>query len=157
MPSRAAEISAPRVASDCSALRERGMVVLSLATVCMGAVFASSEITMVAFCGQHGHRSLSGLVVAMFAAGSGVSGFFYGARTWPAPLLDRYRVQTTIFAGLPAVFLIATNVSVLAVCSFVVGLGIAPMPGALGRARNGALRLLVHRVVHTHPGQPQPA
>jgi MFS family permease len=109
-----------------SALRSRGMVLLSVSAIGMGMVFASAEITMVAFCGQHGHRSLSGLVVAMFAAGSGVSGLVYGSRTWRAPVLARFRVQAAIFAVLPVVFLAATNVGVLAVCSFVAGLGTAP-------------------------------
>src|SRR5664279_3473280 len=64
-------VGAPRQGS---ALRERGMLLLSVGAVFMGAVFASAEIAMIAFCGQHGHRSLSGLVVAMFAAGSAVAG-----------------------------------------------------------------------------------
>jgi MFS family permease len=50
----------------------------------------------------------------------------YGARTWRTGVLQRYRLQSTIFALLPILFLAATNVGVLAVCSFVVGLGIAP-------------------------------
>ena len=38
----------------------------------------------------------------------------------------RYRLQASIFAVLPFLFLLATNVGVLAVCAFVVGLSIAP-------------------------------
>jgi MFS family permease len=109
-----------------SALRHRGVVLLALGTVAMGALFASAEVTMVAFCGQHGHRSLSGIVLALFAAGSGFSGLVYGARTWRAGLLVRYRLQALIFAVLPVVFLVATNVTVLGICAFVVGLGISP-------------------------------
>ena len=109
-----------------SALRHRGVVLLCLAMVAMGALFASAEVSMVAFCGQHGHRSLSGLVLALFAAGSGISGLVYGARTWHTGVLTRFRLQASIFALLPLVFLTATNVAVLAVCAFVVGLGTAP-------------------------------
>ena len=32
------------------------MVLLTAGAVAMGAIFASAEVTMVAFCGQHGHR-----------------------------------------------------------------------------------------------------
>ena len=46
------------------------MVVLTLATVGMGAMFASAEVAMVAFCGQHGTAVLSGVVLAAFALGS---------------------------------------------------------------------------------------
>ena len=63
-----------------SALRARGMTGVLIATVFMGAVFSSAEVSEVAFCGQHGHRNIGGLVVACWALSSGVSGFFYGAR-----------------------------------------------------------------------------
>lgn len=109
-----------------SALRSRGMVLLTVCAIGMGAVFASVEITMVAFCGQHGHRGLSGLVVSMFALGSGVSGVVYGSRSWRSDVLTRFRLQALIFGVLPIVFLAATNTAVLAVCAFVAGLGIAP-------------------------------
>lgn len=110
-----------------SAVRYRGMALMTLAAGFMGAVFASAEVTMIAFCGQHHRTGLSGLVVACFAFGSGVAGLFYGARTWRAGLLHRFRVQSLIFAVLPVLFLAAVNIPVLAVCAFVVGLGIAPM------------------------------
>jgi MFS family permease len=109
-----------------SALRSKGIPLLTVATVFMGIVFASVELSMIAFCGQHGHRSLSGLVVALFAGGSGVAGFFYGARTWRQPVLWRYRLQSAVFGILPVLFLIPTDIAVLAVCAFVVGLGTAP-------------------------------
>ncbi len=109
-----------------SPLRRPGMVLLSLAATAMGALLASVELAMVAFCGQHGSRGASGLVLAVFAGGSAVSGVFYGARTWRIDILDRYRLQSVIFAVLPLVLLAAVNVGALAICVFVVGLGIAP-------------------------------
>lgn len=109
-----------------SALRSRGMPVLLFASVAMGGIFAGSEVAMIAFCGQHHERAASGVVLACFAFGSGLSGFFYGARAWRSDLLVRFRVHAVVFALLPLVFLAATNVPVLAVCSFAVGLGVAP-------------------------------
>lgn len=109
-----------------SALRSRGMVVMTIATAGMGAVFASAEVSMVAYCGQHGHRGLTGPVLAAMAAGSGVAGLVYGAFEWRADVLVRFRLQAAVFAVLPCVLLAATNVPVLAVAAFVVGLGIAP-------------------------------
>lgn len=109
-----------------SALRSKGIPLLAVATVFMGILFASAELSMIAFCGQHGQRSLSGLVVALFAGGSGVAGFFYGARTWRQPVLWRFRLQSALFGVLPLLFLIPTDVAVLAVSSFIVGLGTAP-------------------------------
>lgn len=109
-----------------SALRARGMAVLTLSSVAMGAVFASAEVSMVAFCGQHGKRGLSGLVLAAIAIGSATSGFVYGAVDWRSAVLRRFRLQSVLFALLPCVLLVATRVPVLAVCAFVLGLGIAP-------------------------------
>jgi MFS family permease len=109
-----------------SPLRSRGMVLLCLTMAAMGATFASVEVTMVAFAGQHGHRNLSGLLLAAFAGGSAISGFAYGARHWHAPLLDRFRLQAYVFGVMPALFLLAANVPILAVIALVVGLSIAP-------------------------------
>lgn len=109
-----------------SAVRERGIPLLTVFAVAMGAIFASAEVTMVAFCSQHGERGISGAVLAAMAGGSAVAGFVYGTRTWRSPLLDRYRLQAVAFGLLPLLFLAASEVWVLAVCAFVVGLGIAP-------------------------------
>jgi MFS family permease len=109
-----------------SALRTRGMGVITLGTVAMGAVFASAEVSMVAYCGQHGHRSLSGVALAAMAFGSGVSGLVYGAVEWRVEVLRRFRVQSVMFALTPFALFAATDVPVLAVTAFVLGLGIAP-------------------------------
>jgi MFS family permease len=109
-----------------SALRARGMVVLTLATVGMGAVFASAEVSMVAFCGQHGDRGLSGVALAAIAVGSAISGLVYGAIEWRDTLIHRFRVQAVVFALLPFVLFTAIDVPVLVIAAFVLGLGIAP-------------------------------
>lgn len=109
-----------------SAVRQRGMLLLPLSSAAMGALFASAEVTMVAFCSQHGQRAWSGAVLACFAAGSGAAGFVYGARTRPAPVLHRFRFQALILGALPVLFLAAPTVPALAACAFAVGLGIAP-------------------------------
>jgi MFS family permease len=102
------------------------MVILTIATVGMGALFASAEVSMVAFCGQHGQRGLSGLALAAIAVGSGISGLMYGARDWHSDILPRFRLQALAFGALPLVLLAATNVPLLVVCGFVLGFGIAP-------------------------------
>lgn len=116
-------VGAPRTRS---AIRYRGMGLLALASAGMGGVFASVEVSIVAFCGQHGHTGLSGFVLACFALGSGVSGLLYGARQRTEPVVARFRRQALIFMLMPTVFLTAVNVGVLAACAFVAGLAIAP-------------------------------
>jgi MFS family permease len=102
------------------------MLLLAAAAAAMGALFASAELSMVAFCGQHGRRALSGVVLALFAGGSATAGLLYGSRHWRADLLSRYRLQSVVFAVVPALFLLAGNLPVLACCAFVVGLAISP-------------------------------
>lgn len=108
------------------ALRHRGMLLIISCMVFMGAVFGSAEVVMVAFCGQHGSRASGGWVVACFAGGSGVAGMLYGAIHWRAPLLRRFVISAVAFGVLPLLFLIPTRISVLAVLTGVVGMGIAP-------------------------------
>ncbi len=109
-----------------SALSARGMVPVLVATVFMGTVFSSAEVSEIAFCGQHGHRNLGGLVVALFALSSGISGFIYGARPRTTSQLRRFRNQAVLFGVLPLLFLLAPNIPVLAVIAVAAGTGTAP-------------------------------
>jgi MFS family permease len=109
-----------------SAIRAPGMPLLIAAAAAMGALFASAELSMVAFCGQHGARALSGVVLALFAGGSATAGLVYGSRRWRSDVLARYRLQSVVFAVVPALFFLAPNIPVLACCAFVVGMAISP-------------------------------
>ena len=102
------------------------MPLLTVFAIAMGAIFASAEVTMVAFSGQHGHRGAAGGLLAALAFGSATAGLLYGSRTWKTDLLDRFRLQALVFGVLPFVFLAAVNLPVLAGCALIVGLGIAP-------------------------------
>jgi MFS family permease len=115
------------------ALRYRGMPLITWCMVFMGAVFGSAEVTMVAFCGQHGHRASAGWVVASFAGGSAVSALFYGGRHWRSTLLRRFVISAVLFGVMPFLYFAATSIPVLALCAGVIGLGIAPtLIGAFG-------------------------
>jgi predicted MFS family arabinose efflux permease len=109
-----------------SAIHERGVVLMCVIAAAMGAIFASAEVAMVAFCGNHHAQSWTGLVLAAMAAGSAVSGLWYGSRTWRRSLLDRFRIQAIAFGVLPWVFLAASNVGSLAACAFITGFAVAP-------------------------------
>lgn len=109
-----------------SALRYRGVPTLILMMVAVGGFFASAEITIIAFCGQRGSSGISGAVLACFALGSASSGFLYGARHWAAPLLSRNLRQSLVFGLLPALFLLAPNIPVLAGIAYIVGSATAP-------------------------------
>lgn len=110
-----------------SALRTPAVALVTAVMVAVGSVFATIEISMVAFCGQHGSQAAGGIVLACFAFGSGTAGFVYGARHHARPVLDRLRLQGVVFVALPVVVLIAWNVPSLGVCALVAGLTIAPV------------------------------
>ena len=107
-------------------LRQPGIVLMCLVALAMGAIFASAEVAMVAFCGQHGAQSLTGPVLAAMALGSAIAGLWYGGRTWARPLIDRFRIQAVLFGIVPWVFLAAFDVGSLAACALIVGLAVAP-------------------------------
>ena len=108
------------------ALSAPGMLLLTVAALPMGAVFASAEVSAVAFSGQHGHRGLSGVALACIAAASAVSGLVYGSRGRRGDLAAQFRTQTLVFAVLPFVLLGAVNLPTLFAADFVLGLGVAP-------------------------------
>jgi predicted MFS family arabinose efflux permease len=118
----------PRPAKDerVSLLRRPGMLGLLIATVGAGAFFASAEITIVAYCGQHGDQSIAGLALSALALGSATSGLLYGARHWRLDLVPRFRIQALVFGGLPLLFLLVVSVPMLIAINFVVGACIAP-------------------------------
>uniref|UniRef100_UPI00068E261E MFS transporter n=1 Tax=Kitasatospora sp. MBT63 TaxID=1444768 RepID=UPI00068E261E len=61
-------------------LRSAGLRVLVLAFLATGVVFGSLEVTTVAYTDALGRRSLAGVLLALVAAGSCVSGLLYGLR-----------------------------------------------------------------------------
>jgi MFS family permease len=109
-----------------SALRSRGMLLITVAMVFMGAVFGSAEVVMVAFCGQHGSRASAGWVLACFAGGSALAGLIYGGLHFRTPLLRRFVISAVVFGLLPLLYFAATSIPTLALLTAVVGLGIAP-------------------------------
>ncbi len=121
------------------ALSAPGMILLTVATLPMGAVFASAEVSAVAFSGQHGHRGLSGVALACIAAASAASGLVYGSRRRRGDLAGQFRKQALVFAVLPLVLLGAVNLPTLFAADFVLGLGIAPaLIAAFGLASNSS-------------------
>jgi len=102
------------------------MVLITVGCIAMGALFASVDVTIVAFCSEQGHRSWTGAVLACVAIGSGVAGFFYGTRSHPTSPLRRFRSQAVALGILPVLLPLSPGIAVLAPAAFVVGLGVAP-------------------------------
>jgi MFS family permease len=109
-----------------SVMRSGGMIVLAVVFVAMGAIFGATDVATVAFAEEDGRPGLAGVVLAVFACGSLISGLLYGARHWSTPLWRRFAVGTVALALGAALFVLVETMLVLALVMFVAGFAIAP-------------------------------
>ncbi len=108
------------------ALGQPGLLLLVIATLGIGGVFGSYEVTVVAFAEQAGQSGASGIVLGLWALGSMIGGIVFGARQWSRPLAHQVVVLTGVLALvlLPAPFV--SSVLALAVTTFIAGAAVAP-------------------------------
>jgi predicted MFS family arabinose efflux permease len=109
-----------------SALRTRGLLVLVLTFVGVGAVFGSVEVVTVAFADHLGHKALSSVVLAVYALGSCIAGIVFGALKLRGPLARRFLVGIITLAVSMLPLLFVKNLVALAGALFVAGLSISP-------------------------------
>jgi len=108
------------------ALPAAGLVTLAPAFLLLGAMFASVDLSTVAFATELGHRPFAGLIIGCYALGSAVGGLWYGSRTWRAPVGRRFAATAaTAVAGVSA-FWAMPGLLALAGTGFLACLAIAP-------------------------------
>jgi MFS family permease len=109
------------------ALRGPGMRTLVLSLAGVGAAIGIWEIGLVGAAREHGSPAAASLLLATWAAASGLGGLWYGARTWRRSAGHRYLALLTllVLAGTP----MASAGSPLALGAVValVGLVLAPL------------------------------
>ena len=89
-------------------------------------MFATIDLTTVAFAQEHGHKPLAGFILGTYALGSAVGGLWYGSRTWRAPVHRRFAITLCMVAAGTATFWALPGLAVLAVVIFCSGLAISP-------------------------------
>lgn len=109
-----------------SLIRLPGMLVLVVVFLAMGAIFGATDVSTVAFAEEAGRKSAAGFILAVFAAGSLVSGLLYGARRWVQPLWMRFGVGMVALAVGVSLFVLVSSLWALAAVMFVTGFAIAP-------------------------------
>ncbi|HEY0189358.1 MAG TPA: MFS transporter [Cellulomonas sp.] len=109
-----------------SVMRSGGMIVLAVVFVAMGSIFGATDVATVAFAEEHGRSGLAGVILAVFATGSMLSGLLYGARHWVTPLWQRFAVGMVALALGASLFVLVSSLLSLAVVMFVAGFAIAP-------------------------------
>jgi len=114
------------VAHEGSVLRAPGLLVVAVIFMGIGAIFGATDVATVAFAEEQGQKAASGVVLAVFAMGSLLSGLAYGARQWASPLWRRFLVGVLALAAGVCLFFVVSSLVLLAAAMFVVGFTIAP-------------------------------
>lgn len=108
-------------------LLEPGLVAVALTYVAVGTVFGAMDVVVVAYADEVGRIELSGLVLAVYAAGSLVAGLVYGAISWRRGLAGRFVLTCMAFGLAGFGFLLVDSLLVLAGLAFLAGVTIAPV------------------------------
>lgn len=109
-----------------SVLANPGIVLLTLVLTMTGCIFGANEVVTLAVAQDAGARSLGGIVIALFALGSAISGLVYGSRTVTVPLSRALILGAAAMALLEAPVLLVTDLAPLAVVLMVAGAATAP-------------------------------
>jgi MFS family permease len=107
-------------------LRSGGMIVLTLVFAATGSIFGATDVSTVAFAEEQGSKAAAGAVLAVFAAGSMLSGLAYGLKHWASPLWRRFVLGVLALAVGVSLFFVVTSLPMLAAVMFVTGFTIAP-------------------------------
>ena len=107
-------------------MRYGAMVATAIVFLILGALFGANDVAAVAFATEAGHKSASGLVLAVWGVGSFIAALLYGARTWGWPLWKQFMTGTAALAIGTSTFVLAPNLVVLSVLALLTGLAIAP-------------------------------
>jgi predicted MFS family arabinose efflux permease len=103
------------------------LLVVVVSYVAVGTLFGAIDVVVVGFAEAEGAPAVSGLALAVFAAGSLVAGLAYGLARLPGTLAARF-VGTAVAFGLAGQLLWGVgSLPVLIGCGFLAGLTIAPV------------------------------
>jgi MFS family permease len=102
------------------------LATLTPAWVFLGSMFASIDLSTVAFAQEHGHKPLAGFILGTYALGSATGGIWYGSRNWRAPLERRFAITLIMTVAAVATFWSLPGLLPLDVVIFFSGLTIAP-------------------------------
>lgn len=104
----------------------RWMTLMVIGAGCLGTLFGSTEVVTVAFAQEHGHRGLSGALLAVWAAGSLIAGLVTGTLPMTSGPLRRYRLGALGMACVMVPLPFVTSIPLLAVVLFLGGFSISP-------------------------------
>ncbi|MDX6371615.1 MAG: hypothetical protein QOD98_603 [Nocardioidaceae bacterium] len=104
----------------------RTLAPLTVVCVALGLMFGGTEVITVAFADEHGSKSASGLLLALWALGSLIAGAVTGAMTFRRGLTDRVRWGALGLVVAMAPLALVDSRGVMAALMLVGGFAIAP-------------------------------
>jgi MFS family permease len=108
-------------------IRNKRVQAIVLATTLLGGFFGSIAIVTVAFAEQRGQADKSGLLLAIWAFGSGIAAIINGAIKWKSSSATRFLIFLFLLTALCVPMLFTHTLGWLAVALFFNGFAIAPL------------------------------
>jgi MFS family permease len=124
-PVRPAAARSPRARAG-SRLPVPGLLTMAPLYLCLGAMFASVDLSTVDFAQRQGHKPLAGLILGTYALGSAVGGLWYGSRMWHMPVQRRFAITLILTVAGVATFWAQPALITLDAGMLVAGLTISP-------------------------------
>lgn len=109
-----------------SVLRNPPVLVVAVIMVLTGGILGANDVVTLAFASERGHAGLAGLILALFALGSGVSAIVFGIKEIGGSLSRALLLGTTAMCVLEAPILLVDDLSALAVVLLIAGAATAP-------------------------------
>ncbi|HEX3930547.1 MAG TPA: MFS transporter [Nocardioides sp.] len=102
------------------------VLVLAGVSFALGSMFAAAEVATVAFSAEQHAKSLAGVLLACWSAGSMVAGLATGTLSWRRSATTRVRVGSFLLALVMVPMSFVGSMAVMGVTLFVAGFAIAP-------------------------------
>lgn len=102
------------------------LVPLVIGALALGILFGGSEVAVVAFAEEAGHKPLAGLLLAVWALGSLLAGLISGAVVIRRPAASRYRLGLLVLSLLMVPLPFVESLWLASVVLFLAGFAISP-------------------------------
>lgn len=103
-----------------------GAALVVLAALGIGSVFGSFEVSVVAFTSEAGAAEASGLVLAVYALGSMLSGIWFGSRHWRMTLGRQMLVLPVLLTAALVLAPFAPTITLLTIVTAIAGVAVSP-------------------------------
>ena len=108
------------------ALDSHGLRIILVSALLFGYLFGAGEIALPALASSFGSPNAGGVLIGLWCLGSLAAGLLYGARSWHAPLADRYRLCLLLSGVVTLPLCIAGSLAAAVPLAVLAGIAVAP-------------------------------